>query len=53
MEGASNWLKRSSCFGTIDTWLIWNLAGKLHITDVSTFQTVVQYSHPGMGQGPA
>ncbi|MBX3084326.1 MAG: glycerol kinase GlpK [Anaerolineae bacterium] len=33
------------CFGTVDTWLLWNLSGgKLHITDVSNASRTMLYN---------
>jgi len=32
------------CFGTTDTWVLWNLAGRVHITDPSTAARTLLYN---------
>jgi len=46
VEGARTLAKKGKlAFGTIDTWLIWNLTGgKLHITDVSNASRTMIYN---------
>lgn len=36
VDGARQRARRGElCFGTIDTWLVWNMTGGLHVTDVT------------------
>ena len=43
------------CFGTIDTWVIWNLTGGAHITDVTNASSndADEPRDAGMGRGDA
>ena len=46
VEGAADRARRGELvFGTVDTWLVWNLsAGKLHITDASNASRTMLYN---------